>query len=240
MVRLVLYSTKKKENDQITASVRSYAAKIDDQSWECSSYQKPALAADKLRKGCVDLISWDVSQREDRAAIASVRWNCRESFLLVVAEPETSPLSFLNPSISPNSLILRPFTKKELQRVSAEMADDVRRKREGVDDEELMTIFRRDGQRIVRYSEIYYFESRGKKLYARLRNEEIGFAGTLEKLESTLPKQFKRCHRSFIVNTARIERAMISKQLIYLWDGLLVPVSRSFKKAFKEELNGRL
>lgn len=236
MVHLISYSAQKAENKQIITSVRDTAATVDRQSWECYAYQDAGAAVSRLKEGSVDLISWDVSHSRDRSAIASVRGDCGQAFLLAVADKETSPLDFLTPSINPNSLIIRPLTCSELRRVAQEMIEAVRRQRE-TEDDSAMLITRRDEQRRILYRHIYYFEARGKKIYARLRSEEIGFHDTLEQLEEALPASFQRCHRSFIVNTTRIERVLLSQNTICLWDGLSVPLSRSFKKAIKEIAN---
>lgn len=233
MVYLVSYSVRKAENDSIITSIRDTAAVMGGQSWECIAYLDSHQAAERLKTGQVDLISWDVAREESRAAISSVRGSCDEAFLLVVADQDTSPLQFLTPSIHPNSLLLRPLTQAELQRTASEMVNAVRHRWEA-DSGDALLITRRNEQRWIPYRSICYFEARGKKLYARLRTEEIGFSGTLDQLETSLPTVFKRCHRSFIVNTARIERVLLSQNLICLWDGLTVPLSRSFKKVIKE------
>ena len=58
---------------------------------------------------------------------------------------------------------------------------------------------------------------------------------TMEHLTERLPDYFVRCHRSFIVNRQRIRRVMLSKSLIELEQGIQLPLSRSYKPAFKEQ-----
>ncbi len=234
MVEFILYSPKKEENARIIATVRDAAAISGEQSWTCTPYLDSGLASARLKAGNADLISWDVSRKGDRKAISVVRDQCREAFLLAVADKETSPLDFLTPAISPSSLILRPLTEAELARVGSEMVYAVRRQREAEEESGFLVVRKRDEQRRLPYRQIYYFEARGKKIYARLRGEEIGFADTLEQLEAELPETFQRCHRSYIVNMERVESVLLSQNLICLWDGLSVPVSRSFKKTIKE------
>ena len=96
------------------------------------------------------------------------------------------------------------------------------------------------GWQQIPWEQIYYFESRGKRIYARLRGEEIGFTGTLESLAETLPENYRRCHRSFIVNVEKIDRVRFAENLILLWDGLAVPLSRSYKRSMKERESGQL
>jgi DNA-binding LytR/AlgR family response regulator len=63
--------------------------------------------------------------------------------------------------------------------------------------------------------------------------EAYGFYGTIDKLVDNLPSNFIRCHRGFIVNKYKIEKVILSQNIIYLEDGFDVPLSRSYKSLFK-------
>jgi len=233
-IHLVLYAARREEGKKLQQAIRARAAVID---WDvdCQLFHRAAEAAEYLRAEGATAICWDMTGAADRIALSQVRPHCQQAYLLVLAGPETSPLAFLNPSIAPSSLVIRPLSAPELQRAARELLDFLRRSRQtpGQPDSECLTVTWRDGQQRIPYTDIYYFEARDRRLYARLRGEEIAFSGTLEKLEEDLPSSFQRCHRSFIVNRDQIERVMLSQNLIALWDGLTVPLSRSYKKAIK-------
>ena len=106
--------------------------------------------------------------------------------------------------------------------------------RQAADSNLIFTIHSRNGNQNIPYSSISYIEARGRKLYLRLDREEIGFVGTLEKLEQELPPNFCRTHRSFIVNADKIRQVQLTENLVLLWNGLAVPLSRSYKKNVKE------
>ena len=57
---------------------------------------------------------------------------------------------------------------------------------------------------------------------------------TLEKLLETLPPEFRRVHRSFVVNADNIQRVVLSQNLVYLRGDVAVPLSRSYKKEVRE------
>ena len=63
--------------------------------------------------------------------------------------------------------------------------------------------------------------------------EEYGFYLTMDRLAEELPEQFLRCHRSFIVNSRKIRKIMLSQNLIGLEDGFDIPLSRSYKAVLK-------
>lgn len=216
----------------LLAAIRERVAMDSSQELDCKIFMQPAEAAECLRTAGATAIGWDMSEEQSRSELIAARDSCRQAYLLVVASADTSPLTFLNPTISPSSLVLRPLTPPEIKRVAREMIEALQRNAD--QGEASFTITSREEQQRIPYADIYYFEARGRKLYARLRCDEIGFTGTLEQLESELPKTFQRCHRSFIINTTKIERVLLSQNSIILWDGLDVPLSRSYKKAIKE------
>lgn len=233
MIHLVVYAAHKEEGRRLLSAIRARAAKESSQELECELFQQAEKAAGCLKRGGVTAIGWDMSGAHDRAVFTEVRECCREAYLLVLAGPETSPLTFLTPAVAPSSLIIRPLSDAELERAAREMFVSIRRAYQARQDKGCFTIAMREEQRRIPYSDIYYFEARGRKLYARLRDEEIGFSGTLDGLEDKLPQTFQRCHRSFIVNKNQIERVLLAQGMLSLWDGLAVPVSRSYKKAIK-------
>ena len=86
------------------------------------------------------------------------------------------------------------------------------------------------------YESIRYFEARTKQVVLVTATREYPFYATLDKLQQTLPPQFLRCHRSFIVNIRYVLRAHYNENLLYLEGEEPIPLSRSYKAAVKEVL----
>jgi DNA-binding LytR/AlgR family response regulator len=92
-------------------------------------------------------------------------------------------------------------------------------------------------RRRIPYQKIYYMEAREKRVYARLENIEYGITDTIEHLAGILPKEFIRCHRSYIVNYIYIERVRYAENFILLRGSHILPLSRSYKAALKEVMS---
>lgn len=236
MLRLVLYTPRTEESRRLQQEVRERFACGSEEEFIFAPYTQAAEAAQDIFHHGASLIGWDVTTETARHELAAVRPDCRDAFLVVIAGQETSPLVFLTPALGPNSLLLRPLEKAELQRAAGEMLQAVRQKQTAP--EEYFTLVHREGTQRIPYRSLYYFEARGRKLYARLYSEEIGFTGTLEQLETQLPGNFRRTHRSFIVNTDKIEQVMLTENSVRLWGGILVPLSRRYKPEIKELCHG--
>ena len=236
MQRLVLYTPLPEEGRQLVGALRSRLASAGDEELACAAFTDAGGAAAEIAANGAQLIGRDVSTEPARQALLPARAACRDAFLLAIAEQGTSPLLFLTPGIRPDSLVLRPVQPGEARRAAAEMAAELLR--QAADPSLSFAIHTRDGSQNIPYSAISYIEARGRKLYLRLDRGEIGFAGTLEKLEEQLPPNFCRTHHSFIVNTDKIRQVQLTENLILLWNGLAVPLSRSYKKNVKELRHG--
>lgn len=236
MASCVLFTSSREEGRLLRRALHDRAAYLTDQELDCQLFQNMEQAAERLRTHQTQMIAWDMSQDRSAAVLEQARAFCRDAFLLIVASESTSPLTFLKPDIAPSSLILRPLGPAEVDRVACEMLRSVC----AGGGQGCFVIERRGEHQQVPWERIYYFESREKKLFARMRGEEIGFTGTLDSLAETLPDSFQRCHRSFIVNLEKIDRVRFSENVILLWDGLMVPLSRGYKQSIKERGSGRV
>ena len=62
-----------------------------------------------------------------------------------------------------------------------------------------------------------------------LQKQEFSFYSSLQKLESSLPDYFVRCHRSYIVNFMFIRKADVMNSVFYLDKKTVIPISQKYK-----------
>lgn len=233
MISMLIYDRINKELQKLNEIVRSQAAHLSDEYWNIllTETAKEAVAcAGEI--SLLDTACMDITGEGGIACAEELRRRYREMLLLIIADTSISPMSYVRPGIMASSLLLRPFDDKEADRVIKEFLEAYL-ERFGADSGSFV-IESREGKLYIPYDKVYYFEAREKKLYIQTDREEYGFYGTIDRLEDELPPHFMRCHRSFIVNTRKIEKVMLSQNIIYLTEGRDVPLSRSYKAAVKE------
>ncbi len=84
------------------------------------------------------------------------------------------------------------------------------------------------------YDKILFFEANNKKINLRAGNEEYDFYDSIENISHTLPDYFVRCHRAYLVNAKKIRKVKLSDGLIEMGNGVIVPLSRTYKQNVKE------
>ena len=169
----------------------------------------------------------------------SLRGSDDNLLLLLIADTKVSPMKYMKASIRAQALLLKPWNMAMLQQVSEDFLS-LFMNRDGEEKaDELSLLVEYDGERrMISYRDILYVEARNKKIYVRTQDSEYGMYGTLEKVGESLPECFIRCHRSYIVNSTYLVSARMAENTLFLRGKITVPISRTYKAAIKEKLNG--
>lgn len=220
------------ERERIHQYLSKFTAYHTDEELQLKTYQKSSLLLSQLESAdLLDLAVVDVTMEGGFEAARAIRKMFPTAEIMIVADVTVSPMKYMCPSIRASALLLRP--------VSPGWEDAVREfffllaDQEKEDKNDKLWIENRKGIFRVPFDQICYLEAREKKVFVRTLVEEMGIAGTLEKLAEKLPDNFKRCHRSFIVNTEHIVQIKLSENQLNLRGGLFVPISRSYRNLFK-------
>lgn len=99
-----------------------------------------------------------------------------------------------------------------------------------------VAVFQRSGRTLVfPLREIRYLESRNHGVMLHLRQGEQILSASLAEAERLVPADhFRRCHKSYLINLAWVER--ISRTEVFLRDQTRLPVSRTFYTGFQSAL----
>ena len=236
MVSMVTYDNCKNELDELKCISKEIIAKWSEDQWimECFSSLKD-MEAFVNEKPLIDLILYDVNEKDALHYLLTLRKDYQKAQIMILADIDMSPMEYMKPRIHADSLLLRPWTRKQaisvLQEFLLEYLRMIEQQKNGGIGRYI--IDSQEGTLSIPYDQIYYFEAREKKVYVSAGKEEFGFYKTLDKLSEELPEQFIRCHRGFIVNKDKIRKIMLSKNIIYLENGFDVPLSRSYKSVLK-------
>lgn len=194
---------------------------------------------DQIAEGLPPAISCvDVTGREGISPAEDVRRRFDQTLLVVIADPELSPITYIRPSVMPAGVLLRPVERTQVLQVFPALLQMIKEAaaRTALQDQ-VFSLTSHGVSHRIRMRDILYFEARNKKLYLVTKNCEIDFYDTLEHVIEQLPADFIRCHKSFVVNRHKVDRVLLAQNLILLeGGGIELPVSRTMKQAVKEAL----
>ena len=236
-MNLWIYDRNQKEERLLLELSRNAVAYISDEKLEVTVPERESLKERLHLQELLDAALWEIAEGRDVRLLKSVRKQFEAAELLIVAESTVSPMEYLTPDIRAASLLIRPFGKKQAADVLREFFCSVCSGRSG-EEERVIVVENRQGKISVPVNQIYYAEVRERKVFLRLRTKEYGQYTTMENIMGLLPDYFLRCHRSYAFNARYLERIRLSENTVYLRHGIQVPLSRSYKPALKEYVNG--
>ncbi len=236
MVTVLVYSEKQRDIDEICSAARELIARLSGEQWELIQIVRPEKLCAYLAGGpLVHMFIFDIRTEGSLRYLSDIRKSYPQARLMVLADVRVSPMKYIRPGLQVGALLLRPWTQMQMQEVLADFFGEylayVQREKEG--DGGSFVIENRDGTLNIPYEQICFFEAREKKIYVCIGKEEYGFYSSIDRLAEELPPYFARCHRGFIVNTRKIRRVATAQNLICLSGGFQVPLSRSYKAAWK-------
>lgn len=235
MISFCIWNPKKDEVQLLLVQLRRQAAVQTDAEWKIRSFHHFAEWKEfLLTEPLLHLCCYDISQEGTLDCLENMRRRYDQMWLLIIADPDVSPLSYLRPSIRPDSLLIRPLCPEKTEETLEELIRVYLEKTEGQGEKKQFLVENRDERVYIPYEDIYYFEAREKKIYVRTAEEEFGFYDTMDGLKERLPPFFQRCHRSYIVNGRRIAGIVMAENRIRLKRGFDLPLSRSYKAAFRQ------
>ena len=235
MVSMMVYDPRAEELELMKRLIRQAAAVLTEEKWQMEFFVAREQVASFLKdRPLLDLACYDVSYKGSIDDLERIRRDYQKLQLLIIADASMSPMEYIRPTILASSLLIRPISQEQAKEQLMELVEQFRDQTPNGQEESLV-IETREDRTYVPLAQIYYFEAREKRIYVRLKKQELAFYETMEHLTERLPDYFVRCHRSFIVNRQRIRRVMLSKSLIELEQGIQLPLSRSYKPAFKEQ-----
>lgn len=238
MITVLLFSSQAMEVSRLQDDLHYLTATRTDEHLEFiigTPGKKEQILSGEVSDLSMALIEVNTDQGLDLAMQVRSRWS--DTQILIIADVSVSPMNYLVPAIRPSALLLRPYDGARYHQVLKDFfilaAGPLFERNNGY-----YWAKTRDGTEKISYRTIYYIEAREKKLFIRTGSVEYGTGGTIEKMMDNLPDNFRRCHRSYIINCDYIDRIRLSEGYIYLTGAMEIPLSRKYREDFKGWMNG--
>lgn len=236
MVNMLTYENVKEELETLVAASKSLIAYYSEDQWNVKMISTiESLKAYFEERPIVDLACYDVSTKGNIDFLRKVRSDgYKETLLMILADEKMSPMEYIKPEILASELLIKPYTKEQMKSKIRDLLSNYCNKVCDKKSNGIFVLETKEGKTRIPFNQIYYFEARDKKIYARTLKVEYPFYKTLDELEGNLPDEFVRCHRSYIVNWKVVEKVDLSGGELLLADNLHIPFSRKYKDKLKK------
>lgn len=239
MVDILFYDQDTQEQDRIESQLSNSVALLSDERLSCRKYNAAEQVEGHLKADApYDLSLLEVTSDSDIELTRKVRHAREQSDMMLIADVRIPVMKIVTPETRVCSLLQKPYEEKDMKEVVRDFMAAFFRSREVPTDSNSIVIENRQGRRVIPFSHIYYVEAREKKVHFRLRDREYSVYESLDNISRRLPATFIKCHRSFMFNTAYLDRVKLSENIVYLEHGIMVPLSRSYKPSIKEYISG--
>jgi DNA-binding LytR/AlgR family response regulator len=184
------------------------------------------------------LAVWEAREADMALALAKgLRKYNDDMFIVFVLAGGADIGTLITPSVRPSGVLFIPPEKDRVYATVREIYAEYRR-RSALAGGSKFTVKTGGEQIYVKASDIFFFESKDKKIALRTRGQEITFYSTLGAVLEQLPDGFIRCHKGFVVNIYHVSRANFADMNLTLTDGSVIPVSRSYRQDVTAALEG--
>lgn len=234
---MVISEKSDQERQYIVRYAKDLAGTYTDEKWKmlpCTSREElMEIVQEKVQ---ANMICVDITEKGMLEVVKELRRTLPAAYMILIASTEISPLLYMRPTIGAQSLMLKPLSEAQIQEVLKEAIRTYAAQFYKADEREMFIVESGGERSLIDYDRICFFEARDKRVYLNTESEEYGFYDTLEELTERLGETFLRCHRSFLVNTEKIEKILLSRNTIELSGQMEIPLSRSYKPAVKQYL----
>lgn len=94
-----------------------------------------------------------------------------------------------------------------------------------------------NGTTFINQSDIQFIKKDGMKLIYNAKNAEYESYNSFSKIMNILPRDFVRCHKSFIANVSNIRHIEVNTNTIHFNNGCKCYIGPSYKDNFMEVIN---
>lgn len=169
----------------------------------------------------VDILFLDIDLKSDINGIelaAKFRKKNKSAYIIfLTAHFEFAMLAY---KVKTFDYLLKPFSISKLEETVLRLSDDAFKNKE-------QYVKFGNGKYIIKQSDIFYIEKEKSKSIVHTAQSDIEVYASFNNLSVCLPENFKRCHKSYIVNTEKISEINTKDNILQL-NTQMIPYSEKF------------
>ena len=197
-----------------------------------------AVAAVDRESGIATILIGVSSLREDKQKLAlrlgkmAIQRN-RDHYVVYIVK-NRQELELILPLCARSSgMLICPLQEKAIRHIFKPVLEDYHQiyKDESSQDGQWINLKSSGKVYRIRLNDVSVVQAVGKMIEFHTSQQDIAVYSSMDSVEKMLSSDFLRCHRSYFVNTRKIQYIDFREMNICLMDGSTVPLARSFKES---------
>lgn len=162
----------------------------------------------------------------------------RDHYIVYVLPSVTLLMDMVPHMISISGLLAPPFEEKDVMKTVERIRDDYRllHLMDGNAPSSFVALRYLGSIIRLRPNEIQYVEAQDKKLQIHRQDKSLAIYDNMKQMQGRLGNRFFHCHRSYLVNCDAIRRIDLPRMEIELFDGTIIPISRTYREEARQLL----
>lgn len=204
------------------------SGKSQGTEFNIAEFNEPTSFLDPYR-GSYDIVFMDIEMPNMNGMEAARRLRQIDPHTIIIFVTNMAQFAAKGYEVDALAYIIKPFTYNDFEQKLERAVDLCRRKSESI------AITQRGEMKIVLLSDLAYIEVKGHTLVFHTDQEELIGSGSLQEVQAKLEgKGFLRSGKSYLVNQRFIKE--IHRSEIFMSDGSILPIGRSYHKTFLTQL----
>lgn len=230
MIRIAICDDEINICEKIDEYIRQYNGIFDIKTDVSVYYDGMALKQAILRKETFDIIFLDVNMKEMNGIVLGEflreQQNDEETKIVYVSWEKEYAFEII--TNRPFGFLVKPISKEEVFTILSKIISKF------FEEDKVFVVAKGAEGRQVKMKDIYYFESRNRKVYVSTQEGSFEYYGRMKDIEKKLNHAlFWRIHKSYIVNYRNVER--FSYKELHMKDGVKLPVSQQNRSSVRKK-----
>lgn len=235
MFKVILCDDNESSINALSTMLQSIFLKNDINAKVERFFTNPRELLAYTKNNDVDILFLDIDLKADMNGVELAnkfrKQNKTAYIIFLTAHFEFAMLAY---KVKTFDYLIKPFSSAKLEETILRLIDDA------INNEKLY-IKLGNGKHIIKQSDIFYIEKDQQKAIIHTPYSEIEVYTSFSNLMVCLPENFKRCHKSYIVNTEQISEINTKDNTLYINNKKTIPYSDRFfdleRMIFKNDTN---
>jgi|GEM_PF-4327731 len=232
MILFYVLIVSSKITNLLKKNIPEFAAYFTDAMWKYVYTSDADIIYENMRNyDGINIVTWDGSGLKFGNLFENAKSISDKLTTIYLVRDSSNPLILMKSGIRPDIVMSIFLDDNEIINIYKNLIQNIKlsekKEKSEYEFESNMTDYKVD------FDEIFFLESRQKKVWLCLERAEYELNKKMEDVMVDFPGNFKKCHRSYIINMNHIKKIDYDDNSILLENDMRIPMSRKYRNELR-------